>query len=356
MIESATSKVGEYVLPLCSVVLSVFNEESNLRALYERLNSVAATEPMRWEFIFVDDGSDDRSYEILKELHAQDRRVKALRFSRNFAGHATLVAGLREARGDCAVLMASDLQDPPELISDLLRRWRDQYHVVWAARRGRKDPFLRRTSANFYYALIRRLALPNYPAQGTGSFCLISRPVIDAFNLLGERNRVTFELIAWCGFASAEVPYERPARLHGVQKWTFQRNVKAALDSLLALTSAPIRWISLFGLGVAFVSFLLALYIFVRAVFFGFQTTGWASLMVSVLFLGGTQLFCMGFLGEYLWRILQECRQRPLYLLRERLGFLDERPPGFASDIHSESERASELSSERAMRSHYCQE
>jgi len=309
-----------HALPVCSVVLSVYNEESNLHLLYDRLATVAAAEPIRWEFIFVDDGSDDRSFEILKELNARDSRVKALRFSRNFAGHATLVAGLREARGDCAILMASDLQDPPELINALLRRWRENYHVVWAARSGRKDPFLRRASANLYYALIRRLGLPNYPAQGTGSFCLISRPVIDAFNLLGERNRVTFELLAWCGFRSTEVPYDRPARIHGTQKWTFRRNVKSAIDSLLALTSAPIRWISLFGLAVAFASFLLGLYVFVRATIFGFQTMGWASLMVSILFLGGTQLICMGFLGEYLWRILQECQRRPLYLVRERLG------------------------------------
>lgn len=306
--------------PLCSIVFSVYNEALNLPTLYERLVAAVDGEPMRWEFLFVDDGSQDGSFEILQELNARDSRVKVLRFSRNFGSHETAVAGLREAAGDCAVLMASDLQDPPELIPDLVRPWREGYQVVWAKRTGRKDPFLRRLQARAYYALIRRLAVPDYPAGGTGSFCLIGRPVIDALNLLEERNRLTFELILWCGYASTEVPYQRPARFRGVQKWTFSRNLKAGIDGLLALSFAPIRWIMAFGLMVAGLSFLGGLYVLAYALFSGFHALGWPSLMVSMLFLGGTQLVCIGFLGEYLWRILQECRRRPLYLIRDRIG------------------------------------
>jgi dolichol-phosphate mannosyltransferase len=307
-------------LPLCSVVLSVYNEALNLPTMYERLAAAVADEPMRWEFIFVDDGSHDGSFEILKGLNERDSRVKVLRFSRNFGAQETSVAGLREAAGDCAILMASDLQDPPELIPELIRRWRDGYHVVWAKRTSRKDPFFRRLAARGYYALIRRLAVPDYPAEGTGGFCLIGRPVIDALNLLEERNRLTFELILWCGYTSAEVPYERLPRFKGVQKWTFSRNLKAAIDGVLALSFAPIRWITAFGFLVAALSFLGGLYVLIYALLFGFHTLGWPSLMVSVLFLGGTQLMCLGFLGEYLWRILQECRRRPLYLIRDRIG------------------------------------
>jgi dolichol-phosphate mannosyltransferase len=306
--------------PLCSVVLSVYNEALNLPTMYQRLADAVADEPMLWEFIFVDDGSIDGSFEILKDLHERDDRVKVLRFSRNFGSHETAAAGLREAAGDCAILMASDLQDPPELIPELLRRWREGYHVVWAKRTGRKDPFFRSLGARAYYALIRRLAVPDYPAEGTGGFCLIGRPVIDAVNLLEERNRLTFELILWCGFTGAEVPYERPPRFKGVQKWTFSSNLKAAIDGLLALSFAPIRWMMGFGLLVAALSFFGGLYVLAYAVFFGFHTMGWPSLMVSMLFLGGTQLVCIGFLGEYLWRILQECRRRPIYLIRERVG------------------------------------
>jgi dolichol-phosphate mannosyltransferase len=306
--------------PLCSVILSVYNEALNLPTMYERLAAAVAGEPMRCEFIFVDDGSHDGSFEILEKLNARDSRVKVLRFSRNFGAQETSAAGLREAAGDCAILMASDLQDPPELIPELFRRWRDGYHVVWAKRTGRDDPFFRRLGARAYYALIRRLAIPDYPTEGTGGFCLIGRPVIDALNLLEERNRLTFELILWCGYTSAEVPYRRPSRFRGVQKWTFSRNLKAGIDGLLALSFAPIRWIMAFGLLVAALSFLGGLYVLAYALLFGFHTLGWASLMVSMLFLGGTQLVCIGFLGEYLWRILQECRRRPIYLVRGRIG------------------------------------
>jgi dolichol-phosphate mannosyltransferase len=307
-------------LPLCSIILSVYNEALNLPTLYERLASAVAGEPMRWEFLFVDDGSQDGSFEILQELNARDSRVKVLRFSRNFGAHETTAAGLHEAAGDCAIIMSSDLQDPPELIPELLRRWREGYHVVWAKRTGRKDPFFRSLQSRVYYAIIRHLAVPGYPAGGTGSFCLIDRPVMDALNLLEERNRLTFELILWCGYTSAEVPYVRPPRFKGVQKWTFWRNLKAGIDGLLALSFAPIRWIMAFGLLVAASSFLGGLYVLAYALLFGFHALGWPSLMVSVLFLGGTQLVCIGFLGEYLWRILQECRRRPLYLIRDRIG------------------------------------
>jgi dolichol-phosphate mannosyltransferase len=306
--------------PLCSVILSVYNEALNLPTMYEKLAAAVANEPVEWEFIFVDDGSQDGSFELLEELNARDSRVKVLRFSRNFGSHETAAAGLREAAGDCAVLMASDLQDPPELIPTMLAQWRDGYQVVWARRTGRKDPFLRTLAARAYYALIRRLAVPNYPAEGTGGFCVIGRPVIDALNLLEERNRLTFELILWCGYAGAEVPYERPPRFRGVQNWTFARNVKAAIDGLLALSFAPIRWIMAFGFVVAALSFVWGSYILVYAMLFGFHTVGWPSLMVSMLFLGGAQLMCLGFLGEYLWRILQECRRRPIYLIRDRVG------------------------------------
>jgi polyisoprenyl-phosphate glycosyltransferase len=312
--------------PLCSIILTVYNEVLNLPTLYDRLVAMAEKESVAFEFIFVDDGSRDRSFEILQELNARDKRVKVLRLSRNFGSHTAVVAGLREASGDCAVLMASDHQDPPELIADFLQRWREGYHVVWAARTGRKDPFFRRLSARLFYAVIRKLAIPDYPKFGTGSFCLIGRPVIDALNLLEERNRVTFELIVWCGFVHATVPYERLARFKGSQSWTFGRNIKAAIDSILALSTAPIRWMTLFGFFVAMTSFLLGLYVLVYALIHGFGTVGWTSTMVSIHFLGGAQLFCLGFLGEYLWRILQETRRRPLYLLRDRVGQFGQSP------------------------------
>jgi dolichol-phosphate mannosyltransferase len=247
-------------------------------------------------------------------------RVQVLRFSRNFGAHETTVAGLREAQGDIAVIMASDLQDPPEVIPKFLEQWRAGKHIAWGVRAGRQDSWLRRVAAYAYYWCIRRLALPSYPRRGTGSFCLITRPVIDAYNSFDERNRVTFELLVWCGFTYAEVPYDRPVRERGTQNWTLSRNIKSALDSILALSYAPIQLMAGFGFIVAFFSFLCGLYIFIYGTLHSFHAPGWASLMVCVLFLGGVQILCLGFLGEYLWRILQECRRRPLYVIRDRLG------------------------------------
>lgn len=305
---------------VCSVILSVHNEEANLRPLYDQLVAVADREPMDWEFVFVDDGSRDRSYEILTELNARDPRVKAIRFTRNFGAQETTVAGLRECRGDVAIIMASDLQDPPEVITSFLAKWREGFHIVWGVRASREDPALRRLVADAYYWFIRKLALPNFPQKGTGGFCLMSRPVIDVFNSLEERNRVFFEMLVWSGFPSAEVLYERPARQRGQQNWTFARNIKAAVDSVLALSYAPVRWVSLLGCVCAVISLTMGCYLLLYALIYGIRTTGWASLIVTLLFLSGVQLLSLGLLGEYLWRILQESRRRPLYLVLDRLG------------------------------------
>jgi len=309
--------------PICSIIIPVCNEEGNLPVLYEQLLAVTEKEPLRWEFIFVDDGSSDGSFSLLKKLHSDDERVKALRFSRNFGSHVAIAAGLQVAAGDVAIIMAADLQDPPQVIHKFLERWRESYQVVWGVRSSRQDPLLRRLFATVFYWLIRRLALPTYPAQGTGSFCLIARQVIDMFGSFKERNRVTFGLIAWTGFRQTEVAYERPKRRVGQSKWPLGRQVKAAIDTFLAFSYAPVRCISLLGIVISLCSFALAFYVIAKWWLAGTRVLGWPSLIVSVLFLGGLQLVALGILGEYLWRILAEVRGRPLFIVRERLGTFD---------------------------------
>ena len=325
--------------PICSIIIPVCNEEDNLPILYEQLLAVTETEPLRWEFIFVDDGSNDGSFAVLEKLHSDDERVKALRFSRNFGSHVAIAAGLQVTAGDIAIIMAADLQDPPQVIHKFLERWREGYQVVWGVRSSRRDPPLRRLFATVFYWLIRRVALPTYPAQGTGSFCLIDRQVIDTFDSFKERNRVTFGLIAWSGFRQTEVPYERLKRHAGQSKWPLGRQVKAAIDTFLAFSYAPVRFISLLGIAISLCSFAFGLFVIARWWVVGTQVAGWASLIVSVLFLGGLQLVALGILGEYLWRILEETRGRPLFVVQKRLGTFDRRAgePVAAANLNGES-------------------
>jgi dolichol-phosphate mannosyltransferase len=271
--------------------------------------------------VFVDDGSRDGSFEVLNALRAHDDRVRALRFPRNFGSHIAIAAGIDYCHGDAAVIMAADLQDPPALIRDFVRRWRDGFDVVWGARTGRDDGALRSWGMSMFYGLVRRFAIPTYPKGGTGSFCLITRAVIEAFRQCSERNRLTFGLIAWGGFREAEVPYHRPRRLVGSSSWTVRKMLKSAIDTFVSFSFLPIRAISFLGLLVSLLSFLFGFYVIVNKVVFGKGVQGWASVMLAVLVLGGVQLVMIGVLGEYLWRILDEARARPLYIIERTLGF-----------------------------------
>jgi dolichol-phosphate mannosyltransferase len=271
--------------------------------------------------VFVDDGSRDRSFAILEELRARDHRVNALRFPRNFGSHIAIAAGIDYCRGDAAVIMAADLQDPPEVVATFVGRWREGFDVVWGARAGRDDGLLRRWFMAAFYLVVRRFAIPTYPKGGTGSFCLISRKMIETFRQCAERNRLTFGLIAWSGFRETQVPYHRPARQAGASSWTFGRMVKSAIDTFISFSFLPIRAISYFGLVVSLISFLFGFYVIANKLLFGTHVEGWTSVMLAVLVLGGVQLTMIGVLGEYLWRILDESRGRPLYVIDRSLGF-----------------------------------
>ena len=307
--------------PLITLVVPVFNERDNLVQFHD-----AVTEVMRsigeydWEFVFIDDGSRDGSFEALRALRSRDERVMAARFPRNFGSHIAIAAGIDHCRGDAAIIMAADLQDPPAIIRDFIDRWQSGFDVVWGARTGRDEGMIRSWGMSLFYALVRRFAIPSYPKGGTGSFCLISRPVIDAFRQCTERNRLTFGLVAWSGFRETEVPYHRPRRLVGSSSWTVGRMLKAAIDTFVSFSFLPIRAISLLGLVVSFTSFVFGFYLLVNRAVFGRPLEGWTSVMLAVLVLGGVQLVMIGVLGEYLWRILDEARGRPLYIVERTLG------------------------------------
>jgi dolichol-phosphate mannosyltransferase len=307
--------------PLLAIVVPVHNEKDNLVRFREEVSTVMRElGDCDWEFVFVDDGSTDGSFEILRTLRDLDARVTALRFPRNFGSHVAIAAGIDYAKGDAAIIMAADLQDPPSLIKDFAARWREGYDVVWGARSGRDDGRMRAWAMNRFYSLVRRIAIPNYPRGGTGSFCLITKPVMDAFRQMNERNRLTFGLIAWAGFRETQVPYHRPRRLVGSSSWTMGKMLKAAVDTFVSFSFLPIRAISYFGLIVSLLSFVFGFYVLVNKLFFGTHVEGWTSVMLAVLLLGGVQLVMIGVLGEYLWRALDESRARPLYIIERTLG------------------------------------
>jgi polyisoprenyl-phosphate glycosyltransferase len=306
--------------PLCSVIVPVCNESANIHILYERIQEAVAGLDADWELLFVDDGSWDDSFDILVELHRMRPEVRALRLSRNFGSHIAIAAGLDHASGDLAIIMAADMQDPPEVLPALFERWKAGCDIVWGVRQDRDDPLTNRLWSWAFYTLIRRIALPDYPKGGTGSFCLIDRMVIEAFQQLRERNRVTFGLLSWVGFRQEHVPYRRERRHAGRSGWTSGRRVKAALDTIASFSYFPIRLISYIGICVSLLSVVGALYVLLTALFFARPVAGWPSLMVVVLFLGGVQLITLGIIGEYLWRSLDESKQRPLYFIRDAVG------------------------------------
>jgi dolichol-phosphate mannosyltransferase len=297
------------------------DEEDNLRAFYDALAPVFDQEfGDRWEMVFVDDGSRDSTPQLIAQLHREDPRVRGVRLSRNFGSHVAIAAGLDHVQGDLAVVLAADLQDPPQVIPQFVERWRAGADIVWGARETREDPLPRRLFARLFYGLIVRTALPSIPRTGTGSFCLIDGVVVNAFKQFQERNRLTFGIISWSGFTQEQVPYRRAARHAGRSKWSLGQLVKTAIDTFVSFSYVPLRLISYLGLLVSLLSFAFGIYIIVDYLVAGTQLRGWPSLMAAILFLGGAQLITLGVLGEYLWRTSEEAKRRPLYLVREGIG------------------------------------
>jgi dolichol-phosphate mannosyltransferase len=309
--------------PTVSVVLPVYNERETLDALVERLVPVLErTTGGAFEAVFVDDGSTDGSAERLDALHARDRRLKVLHFSRNFGHQAALQAGLDAATGDAVVLMDSDLQDPPEVVADLVAKWREGYEVVYAVRRVRQDRLLKRAIAAAFYRTLRVVADIDIPVDA-GDFCLLDRRVVAALGALTERNRYLRGLRTWVGFRQIGVPYERDARYAGVPKYRFRSSLQLALVGYVAFSTVPLRLATWLGFLSALGGFAMALWAVAAKVLALRTVPGWASTLAVILFVGGVQLTMLGVVGEYLGRVYDEVRARPMYIVRARLGLDD---------------------------------
>jgi glycosyltransferase involved in cell wall biosynthesis len=309
-----------------SVVVPCFNEQTVLPELFKRLSAAAAAWNMDYEVICVDDGSHDDTWELLKQQHAADPRWRCLSFARNFGHQIAVSAGLHYAIGDAVIVSDADLQDPPEEISKLIQKWREGYEVVYAVRQKRKENFLKRACYWGFYRMMSFLVPFEIPLDA-GDFCLVSRRVVNVINAMPERSRFVRGLRAWVGFKQIGISYEREARAAGSSKYNMRKLFKLAWDGIFSFSAVPLRLAAYLGFIVSLVAFLGALFTFCQKMFatefaaIGLApSAGFPTIVISILFLGGVQLICLGILGEYLGRVYDEVKGRPLWIIRDSAG------------------------------------
>ncbi len=309
------------VRKLLSVVMPVYNEAPTLPKLLERLSAMAAGLAYDVEFVFVDDGCRDDSFATLVRLGESDSRVRVIRLSRNFGHQIALTAGLDHARGEAVVAMDSDLQDPPEVIPRLIERWEAGFEVVYAVRESRAgESSFKKWSASLHYRLMRAITSVDIPID-TGDFRLMGRRALDAFKQLREHHRYVRGMVSWVGFSQTGVLYRREPRFQGETNYTFRRMVKLSKDGLTAFSMMPLKLAAYLGWIALLASIAVLLWVLWLKVVAGTAVPGWASMMCIVLFLMSLQFIILGIMGEYIGRIYDEVRQRPLYLVDRMIGF-----------------------------------
>jgi dolichol-phosphate mannosyltransferase len=321
--------------PQYSFIVPVFNEEATLAELYRRMSALMARLDGPAELILVNDGSRDRSLDFMRELHARDSRVCYLSLARNFGQQTAVTAGLNFARGQAVVVLDADLQDPPELVSSLIEQWRQGYDVVYAQRIHRqRESWFKRLTAYLFYRLLNQLADVEIPTD-TGDFCLMDRRVVDLLNAMPERNRYIRGLRSWIGFRQTAVRFERDPRYAGEVKYTFRKSLALAVNGLVSFSKVPLRISTYVGLIAAAIAVLMAFLVLYWRLFHPQSPlTGYATIAAAMFFLGAVQLFSIGILGEYIGRIYEEVKNRPLYTLAEVAGFIPALPPRQVPPTH----------------------
>jgi len=305
--------------PLISVVVPVLNEAQGLELLLARLCPVLERIGT-WEIVFVDDGSTDETLDRIRLVRQSEPRIKAVALSRNFGKEIAIAAGLRYASGNAVVIMDADLQHPPEVIETFVTKWRAGYQVVYGERLDRaSEGAVRRLLSQAFYRTFNALSKCDIP-HGAGDFRLLDRRAVDAMNALGERSRFNKGLFSWIGFRSIGVPYAVADRLHGPSRWSFRSLLRFALDGLTSFTTLPLRIWSLLGLALSLTAFASALVFLVRTLVYGVDAPGFPSLIISVMIFAGVQLISLGVLGEYLGRVYEEVKARPLFIVAEEIG------------------------------------
>jgi dolichol-phosphate mannosyltransferase len=303
-----------------SIIIPVYYNELNLGETIPELLSLAEKLPgYHLELVCVDDGSGDRSLEILYDFHARyPQSVKVVKLARNFGSMSAILAGMTVARGDCIGMIAADLQDPPELFLEMIRHWEQGNKSIFAVRQDREDPLSSKVFSSLYYRLIRQFAIPNYP-EGGFDFFLIDRQVAEDVTKIHEKNTNIMTLIFWLGYKPILLPYVRRQRRKGKSRWTLAKKIKLFVDTFVSFSFTPIRILSVLGVLVAVFSFVYGAVILFSYFLGGIIVQGWTPIMLVVTFSAGLQMFMLGVLGEYLWRTLDEVRRRPPYVIDEIL-------------------------------------
>lgn len=308
-----------------SVVIPVYNEQETLAALVERLKGVLESMGDSWEVVFVNDGSVDGSGALLESFHREDPRLKALTLSRNFGHQVAVTCGLDHAIGDAVVVMDGDLQDPPEVVPDLVRTWREGYDVVYAVRKQRKENVVKVTAYKAFYWLLKKVSYLDIPLD-SGDFSLMDRRVVSLLSRMPERNRFVRGLRTWVGLNQIGYEYEREARFAGESKYSLGKLFRLAFDGLISYSFVPLRVVSNLGMLVSLTALAYMIYLVVAQWVGETTIQGWTSTVVIVLFLGGIQLLALGIIGEYIGRIFDEVKQRPQYVVSDALG-VEAKPP-----------------------------
>jgi polyisoprenyl-phosphate glycosyltransferase len=308
---------------LISVIVPVFNETEVVDECHRRLSEVLAELPFHsYEIVFVDDGSSDDSFDKLVALASVDAGVRVLRLSRNFGHQAAITAGLDAARGDCVAIIDSDLQDPPEVIGEMVERWRAGYDVVYGMRESRDgEGRFKLATAKWFYRLLGRMTNTKIPPD-VGDFRLLGRRAVDSLNSMREHDRYVRGLVSWIGFRQTGVKYARQARHAGVSKYPLRKMIRFALDGITSFSTMPLRFATWLGYAASTLAFIYLASVFVQKAL-GHTVQGWATIMVAVLFLGGIQLIGLGIMGEYVGRIFNEVKERPLYIVADRVPASD---------------------------------
>lgn len=301
-----------------SILIPAYNEQAVLRHLYERLSKLANDTPSyQFEFLFINDGSRDKTLEIIKAYAKKDHRITYLNLSRNFGKETAMIAGIDCVDSDATVIIDADLQDPPELIPQMISYWEQGYDDVYARRSNRKgETWLKKSTSSAFYKLLQRST--NIPIQqDTGDFRLLSRRCVEALRQFRESQRYTKGMFSWIGYKKKEITYERDARAAGETKWNYFKLFDLAIEGIVSFTTAPLRVSSYFGVVISLLAFAYIIYLVVRTILFGTDLAGYPSMMAVILFLGGVQLLSLGVIGEYIGRIFNETKNRPLYFVEE---------------------------------------
>ena len=319
--DSISNRTGGREVPLLSVIVPCFNEEAVIAETHRRLSASLNALGVTYEILFVDDGSRDATSEVLRGIQESDANVRMLRFSRNFGHQFATTAGLEHSSGRAVVLIDADLQDPPEVVGEMLAKWREGYEVVYGQRLSREgETHFKAWTAKLFYRLMNRVSDTPIPLD-TGDFRLMDRRVVDALLAMPEHDRFLRGMVAWVGFRQVALPYRREARFAGTTKYPLRKMLRFATDGILSFSRAPLKLASMAGFFCAALALAGMLWAVLTRLMTHAWVAGWASIFLAVLFLGGVQLICLGIIGEYVGRIYGEAKHRPLYLVAERRGF-----------------------------------